>query len=36
MVWVLEGWGRFTEAARLESRRVAEFGEQMALPFGED
>jgi hypothetical protein len=35
MVWVLEGWGRFAEAARLERRRVAEFGEQMALPFDE-
>jgi hypothetical protein len=35
MVWVLEGWGRFAEAARLERRRVTEFGEQMALPFDE-
>jgi hypothetical protein len=33
MVWVLEGWGRFDEASRLEHRRVAEFGEQMALAF---
>jgi hypothetical protein len=36
MVWVLEGWGRFAEASRLDRRRVAEFGEQMALPFGEE
>ena len=32
-VRVLEGWGRFDEASRLEHRRVAEFGEQMALAF---
>jgi hypothetical protein len=36
MVWVLEGWGRFAEASRLDRRRVTEFGEQMALPFGEE
>jgi hypothetical protein len=35
MVWVLEGWGRYAEAARLERRRVTEFGEQMTLLFGE-
>jgi hypothetical protein len=35
MVWVLEGWGRFAEASRLECRSVTEFSEQMALPFGE-
>jgi len=35
MVWVLETWGRFDEASRLERRRVTEFGEQMALDFGE-
>ena len=35
MVWVLEGWGRFTEASRLEYRRAAEFDQQMPLPFGE-
>jgi hypothetical protein len=35
MVWVLEGWERFDEASRLESRRVTEFGEQMTLLFGE-
>ena len=35
MVWVLEGWGRLAEASRLESRRVTEFGDQMALPFDE-
>jgi hypothetical protein len=35
MVWVLEGWGRFAEASRLERHRVTEFGKQMALPFGE-
>ena len=35
MVWVLEGWGRFAEAAQLERRRVTEFSEQMTLPFDE-
>ena len=35
MVWVLKGWGRYAEAARLERRRVTEFGEQMTLLFGE-
>jgi hypothetical protein len=35
MVWVLEGWDRFTEAAKLEYRRAAEFDQQMPLPFGE-
>jgi hypothetical protein len=35
MVWILEGWGRFAEASQLERRCVTEFGEQMALPFGE-
>lgn len=35
MVWVLESWGRFAEASRLERRRVTEFDEQMALPFAE-
>jgi hypothetical protein len=29
----LKRWGRFDEAARMEHRRVTEFGEQMALPF---
>ena len=33
MVWVLETWGRFDEASRLERRRITEFGEQMALAF---
>jgi hypothetical protein len=35
MVWVLESWGRFAEASRLERRRVTEFGDQLALPFDE-
>lgn len=35
MVWILEGWGRFDEASRLERRCVDEFDEQMALPFRE-
>ena len=32
-VWILEGWGRFDEARRLERRRVAECGAQMLLPL---
>jgi len=34
-IWILEGWGRFAEASRLECRRATELDEQMALPFGE-
>jgi hypothetical protein len=34
MVWILEGWGRYDEARRLEYHRVAECGEQMFLPLG--
>lgn len=33
MVWILEGWGRFDEARRLECHRVAEYGAQMLLPL---
>jgi hypothetical protein len=33
LVWILEGWGRTEEAARLEHQRAAEFDEQMVLPF---
>lgn len=33
MVWILEGWGRTEEAARLEYKRVSELGEQMVLPL---
>ena len=33
MVWILEGWGRYDEARRLEYHRVAECGEQMLLPM---
>ena len=35
MVWILEGWGRYDEARRLEYHRVAECGEQMFLPLGD-
>jgi hypothetical protein len=35
MVWVLESWGRFADASRLQRRRVTEFGDQLALPFDE-
>jgi hypothetical protein len=35
MGWILQAWGRFAEASRLERRRVTEFGEQMAVPFDE-
>jgi hypothetical protein len=35
LVWILEGWGRYDEARRLEYRRVAECGEQMVLPLGD-
>ena len=31
MVWILEGWGRVTEAQPLEHRRRTEFGRQLAL-----
>jgi hypothetical protein len=35
LVWILEGWGRYDEARRLEYHRVAEYGEQMLLPLGD-
>jgi hypothetical protein len=35
MVWILEGWGRYDEARRLDYHRVAECGEQMFLPLGD-
>ena len=31
LVWILEGWGRVDEARRAETRRAAEFDEQMPL-----
>jgi hypothetical protein len=31
MVWILEGWGRLDEAARLEYRRASECDEQLPL-----
>jgi hypothetical protein len=33
MVWILEGWDRTEEAARLEYRRATEYDRQMLLPF---
>ncbi len=35
MVWILEGWGRYDDARRLDYHRVAECNEQMFLPLGE-
>jgi hypothetical protein len=35
LVWILEGWGRYDDARRLERHRVAEYGEQMLLPLGD-
>jgi hypothetical protein len=35
LVWILEGWGRFEEARRLEYRRAMEFDEQLLLPLGD-
>jgi len=33
MVWILEGWGRTEEAASLDDRRAADWGDQMMLSF---
>jgi len=33
LVWILEGWGRTTEAARIEYRRAAAFDQQIPLAF---
>jgi len=33
IVWILEGWGRTAEAARVEIRRAAAFDQQMPLAF---
>jgi hypothetical protein len=35
MVWILEGWDRTEEAARLEYRRATEYDRQMLLPFAD-
>jgi hypothetical protein len=35
IVWILESWGRFEEARRLEYRRAMEFDEQLLLPLGD-
>jgi len=35
IVWILERWGRFEEARRLEYRRAMEFDEQLLLPLGD-
>jgi hypothetical protein len=35
MVWILDAWGRFEEARRLEYRRAMEFDEQLLLPLGD-
>jgi hypothetical protein len=31
IVWILEGWGRIEEAARVDYRRAMEFEDQMRL-----
>lgn len=33
MVWILEAWGRDDEARALDYRRLAEYSDQMLLPF---
>lgn len=33
MVWILEAWGREEEARALDYRRMAEYSDQMLLPF---
>ena len=33
MVWILEAWGRDDEARALDYRRIAEYSDQLLLPF---